>query len=199
MKKQLIATGTLVLAASALAWTAGGANASGDHENAQGRSTRSTTAARGVTPTVISCDGGHQINMRSRIVTSPFTFAETATPDEDRALPGAGLSLVGPSSGKDTILVTVSGETQVTGGDANDWMGLEVKLDGVNINPYTAVGDVLAFTGEPSWNLNSGQFCVKVGPGRHRLQAYVNLHDSSGSHSLNGWVDDYTASFQRFS
>ncbi len=116
MKKQLIATGTLVLAASALAWTAGGANASGDHENAQGRSTRSTTAARGVTPTVISCDGGHQINMRSRIVTSPFTFTETATPDEDRALPGAGLSLVGPSSGKDTILVTVSGETQVTGG-----------------------------------------------------------------------------------
>ena len=193
MKKQLIATGTLVLAASALAWTAGGANASGDHENAQGRSTR-PSAAR----TVIACDGGHQINMRSRIVTSPFTFTETATPDEDRALPGAGLSFAGPSSGKDTVLVTVSGETQVTGGDANDWMGLEVKLDGVNINPYTAVGDVLAFTGEPSWNLNSGQFCAKVRPGNHRFQVFTNLHDSGSNHTLNGWVDDYTACFPRF-
>ena len=78
-------------------------------------------------------------------------------------------------------------------------MGIEVKDNGVNIQPYTAVGDVMAFTGEPSWNLNSGQFCVKVGRGKHRFQVYTNLHDSGSNHNLNGWVDDYTVSFLRFS
>ena len=196
MKKKLIATGALVLAVSGTAYAAaGGANASGDHKNAPGRS---TVAARTSTTPAIACDGGRHLNLKSRIVNSPFIFSETATPDEDRALPGAGITLVGPSSGKDTYLITVSGETQVTGGDASDWMGLEVKLDGANINPFTAVGDVMAFTGEPSWNLNSGQFCAKVGPGRHRFQVFVNLHDSSANSSLNGWVDDYLVSFQRY-
>ena len=51
----------------------------------------------------------------------------------------------------------------------------------------------------PSRNLNSGQFGVKVGRGIPRFQVYTNLHDSGSNHSLNGWVDDYTASFLRFS
>ena len=131
--------------------------------------------------------------------TSRSRSRETAVPDEDRALPGAALTVVGPARGTDTFLITVSGETQVTGGDANDWMGIEVKDNGVNIQPYTAVGDVMAFTGEPSWNLNSGQFCVKVGRGMHQFQVYTNLHDTGSNHNLNGWVDDYTVSFLRFS
>lgn len=196
MKKHLVATAAFAIAASGLAYTTGGANASGDHKNAQGHS---TSAGALTTPTVVRCDGGRHLSMQSRIVNSPFTFSETAIPDEDRALPGAALSVVGPPSGTDTYLITVSGETQVRGGDADDWMGLEVKLDGVNINPFTAAGDVLAFTGEPSWNLNSGQFCAKVRPGRHRFQVFTNLHDSGSNHSLNGWVDDYTVSFQRYS
>ena len=40
--------------------------------------------------------------------------------------------------GTDTLLITFSAETQITGGDANDWMGLEVHKDGVPINPFTA-------------------------------------------------------------
>ena len=96
------------------------------------------------------------------------------------------------------MLVTFSAESQITGGDANDWMGLEVHLDGTPINPFTAAGDVLAFTGEPSWNSNSIQFCTKIGPGAHRLKVLANLHDSSGSHSLFGWLDDYTVSYLRF-
>ncbi|RYP88753.1 hypothetical protein EKO23_02420 [Nocardioides guangzhouensis] len=196
MKKKLIATGALVLAVSGTAYAAaGGANASGDQKNAQGRS---TAAARAASPSVIACDGGRHLSMKSRIVNSPFTFSETATPDEDRALPGGSLTVTGPTSGKDTVLVTVSGETQITGGTATDWMGLEVKLDGVNINPFTAAGDVLAFTGEPSWNLNSGQFCAKVGPGRHTVRVYVNLHDDGANSTLGGWVDDYLVSFQRY-
>ena len=151
------------------------------------------------TTNVIKCDGGRQINMQSRIVNSPFTFTETGTNDQDQAVPGAQLLMNGPSSGTDTVLVTFSAETQITGGDANDWMGLEVHDNGVPINPFTAAGDVVARTGEPSWNGNSLQFCTKVKPGRHLLQVFANLHDSSGSHTLHGWLDDYTVSFQRFS
>ena len=73
---------------------------------------------------------------------------------------------MGPDRGTDTPLITVSGETQVTG--------------------------------EPSRNLNSGQFCVKVGRGIHRFQVYTNLHDSGSNRDPSGWVDDYTASFLRF-
>ena len=197
MNNKIIATGALLLATSGIAYAAAGATASDEDENAQGQP--SGVAARTTTPGIIKCDGGRQLSMHARIGNKPFTFAETAVPDEDRALPGATLTVAGPSRGTDTFLITVSGETQVTGGDANDWMGIEVKDNGVNIQPYTAVGDVMAFTGEPSWNLNSGQFCVKVGRGVHRFQVYTNLRDNSGSHTLNGWVDDYTVSFLRFS
>ena len=50
----------------------------------------------------------------------------------------------------------------------------------------------------PSRNLNSGQFCVKVGRGIHRFQVYTNLHDSGSNRDPSGWVDDYTASLLRF-
>jgi hypothetical protein len=198
MKKQLLATAAVVLATAGVAYSAGGANASGDDKNAQGRSTSRASALAATTSGIVKCDGGAAINLRTRIGNSPFIFPETAVPDEDRAVPGASLALTGPSSGTDTYLVTFSAESQITGGDAQDWMGLELKLDGVNVNPFTAVGDVLAFTGEPSWNHNATQFCAKVGPGAHQFQVYSNLHDTGADHSLSGWLDDYTVGFQRF-
>lgn len=157
-------------------------------------------ATRTDTPKVFACDGGKQVSMQARIVNSPFIFAETAVNDEDQAVPGAAIALAGPKTGgADTVLVTFSAESQIAGGDVSDWMGLEVHVDGVPINPFTAAGDLVAFTGEPSWNANSLQFCTKLKEGRHKLQVFANLHDSSGSHDLSGWLDDYTVTFQRFS
>ncbi|WP_109505254.1 hypothetical protein [Nocardioides speluncae] len=193
MKKQLIAASVFALAATGGAYAAGSASAQGDQRAAQGGAASSAAA-----PVVVKCDGGRSINMHSRIVSSPFIFAETAVNDQDRAVPGASLSANGPASGTDTVLVTFSAETQLTGGDANDWMGLELKLDGVNVPPFTAGADKLAITGVSSWNSNSVQFCAKLKPGAHRFQVYTNLHDSSPAHTLNGWLDDYTVSFQRF-
>jgi hypothetical protein len=173
------------------------ASAVGSHDP-QGRGTAGTEASAAAATTPISCDGGKLLAMKSRIGNSPFTFAETGINDQDQAVPGTSLTLNGPAVGTDTVLVTFSAETQVTGGDANDWMGLEVHRNGTPINPFTASGDVLAFTGEPSWNSNSIQFCTKIGAGKHRLKVLANLHDSSGSHSLFGWLDDYTVSYLRF-
>jgi hypothetical protein len=191
MNKRL-AIGGLAAAAVLTGTVAASATAVASHDP-QGRgSERLTTAA-------IRCDGGRSVGLQSRIVNSPFTFSETGVNEQDQAVPGTGIVVSGPRKGTDTLLVTFSAESQVTGGDANDWMGLETHVDGVAINPFTAVGDVLAFTGEPSWNSNSIQFCTHVKPGRHVLQVFSNLHDSSGVHSLQGWLDDYTVSVQRFS
>ena len=171
------------------------ASAVGSHDP-QGRSAAGTERAAAATP--ISCDGGRLLAMKSRIGNSPFTFAETGINDQDQAVPGTSLTLNGPAVGTDTVLVTFSAESQITGGDANDWMGLEVHRNGTPINPFTASGDVLAFTGEPSWNSNSIQFCTRIRSGVHQFNVLANLHDTSGGHGLFGWLDDYTVSYLRF-
>ena len=193
MKKNLLIVGgaaALVMSSGGLALAAGGTNAQGGGA--------SGVNARAATTTVISCNGGASKGLQTRIVNSPFTFSETGVNDQDQAVPGAVVTLFGPVVGTDTLLVTYSAETQITGGDANDWMGLEVHDNGVPINPFTPGSDKLAITGEPSWNSNSAQFCVKIRSGAHRIQVFSNLHDSNGGHTLNGWLDDYTLSVQRF-
>jgi hypothetical protein len=198
MKNRIAALGLAAVVATSggLAVAGSSALAAGDSDP-QGSGQSAKTNGK-TTNGVIKCDGGQNINMRSRIVNSPFTFVETAVNDQDQAVPGAGLAVKGPKHGTDTLLITFSAETQITGGDANDWMGLEVHLDGVPINPFTAGADKVALTGEPSWNGNSLQFCTKVKEGKHVLQTYANLHDSSPGHNLNGWLDDYNFSVLRF-
>jgi hypothetical protein len=173
------------------------ASAVGSHDP-QGGGTGGGDRVAAAAATPISCDGGRLLAMKSRIGNSPFTFSETAVNDQDQAVPGTSLTLNGPARGTDTVLVTFSAETQVTGGDANDWMGLEVHRNGTPINPFTAAGDVLAFTGEPSWNSNSIQFCTRIRSGPQTFSVLANLHDTSGSHGLLGWLDDYTVSYLRF-
>jgi hypothetical protein len=187
----LIGAGTLGIAALAL-----GGTALASDGGPQGAAGSSSVHAK--TVTAIGCNGGYSKGLKTRIVNSPFTFSETGVNQEDQDIPGATVRVAGPGRGKDTYLVTFSAETQLTGGDANDWMGLEMHVDGTPINPYTASGDVLAFTGEPSWNSNSMQFCVRLGRGLHTFQASTNLSDYASDSNLSGWLDDYTLSVQRF-
>lgn len=156
------------------------------------------TPAHGKTGAAIACDGGASKGLKTRIVNTPFTFVETGTNQQDQAVPGADVVVQGPHHGKDTYLVTFSAETQLVGGDDNDWIGLEMHVDGTPIEPYTASGDVLALAAEPSWNSNSMQFCVKLGPGSHSVKTMTNLSDFNSDASLHGWLDDYTLSVQRF-
>ena len=146
----------------------------------------------------IACDGGRSKQLKTRIANTPWTFGETGVNQSDQDVPGATLKIPGPRRGTDTYLVTFSAETQVLGGDDNDWMGLEMHVDGTPIEPYTAAGDVLAFTAQPGWNSNSMQFCVKLGKGAHTVQASANLSDYLDDANLTGWLDDYTLSVQRF-
>jgi hypothetical protein len=193
MRKNLIlgaVAGTaLVLSSGSLALAAGGNG--GSHQAQAGGSTVEATA-----PAVFACDGGAQKAVKNRIVSSPFTFAEN--PGADIAVPGAAVSVAGPRAGADTLVVTFSGETQLTGSTGNqDWIGLEVHVDGVPIRPFTAAGDVMALSGSPTWNMHSATFCTKIGPGTHRVQAFTNLADFDTDDTLGGWIDDYTLSVER--
>ena len=196
MRKNLIlgaVAGTaLVLSSGSLALAAGGTG--GSHHAQDGGAAARTSA---VAPVVFACDGGAQKQVKNRIVSSPFTFSEAA-PGVDTFIPGAGVAISGPSRGTDTLVVTVSGETRLSGSTGTqDWIGLEVKVDGVNIKPFTAAGDVMAFSGSPTWNLHSATFCAKVGPGTHSVRAFTNLADFDTDDTLSGWIDDYTLSVER--
>ena len=168
-------------------------------EDRQGQA--SSAAARADEPVrVLHCDGGRNINMRSRIVNTPFMFGETATNAEDIAVPGAGLVVKGPKKGRDTLLITFSAEAQLGGSsdDLSDWMGLEVHVNGSPIQPYTAAGDVVAFTSQPDYNAHSLQFCTRVKRGKHKIQVFTNLNDASTDDTLRGWLDDYLLSVVRY-
>ncbi|CUR60379.1 conserved exported hypothetical protein [metagenome] len=185
MKKFLIAAGAAAIVAS----TGGLALANGG-----GNPQAPAGAGAETTPHVYRCDGGKTVNVRTRIVNTPFTFGETG----DLAVPGAKLTFTGPRTGKDTVVVTFSGETRLFGAEADDWMGIEVKLDGVNIQPYTEVGDVMALASDDNWGMHSAQFCTKVGEGQHTLEVFTNTADFATDSSLSGWIDDYQTTFQRF-
>jgi hypothetical protein len=192
MKKHvIIGAATAALIAS----TGGLALASAGDRNAQGGSSVSARTATDVN--VIKCDGERQKNLRTRIVNTPLQLGETPT-GVDTLIPGAQLALNGPASGTDTVVVTFSGETRLFDGEPDDWMGIEVKLDGVNIEPFTAAGDVMALNSEDSWNMHSAQFCTTVKPGPHRLQVFTNFQDNGADNTLRSWIDDYMVSFVRY-
>ena len=126
MKNHIVAVGlaAIVVASGGLAVAGNSALAAGDSDKVQGKAQAAKTSAK--TSGVLKCDGGPNLSMKSRIVDTPFTFVETGTNAEDQAIPGAAVKVKGPKKGKDTLLITFSAETRVNGGDASDWMGLEV-------------------------------------------------------------------------
>jgi len=187
LKKILVGGAAATIAVS----TAGLAMAAGGQEGGQ-RAAGDSVSARAVTP-AIACDGGVQKRVYNRIKNTPFTFNEASgTP----FVPGAALVVAGPARGVDTVSIEFSAESQLGGSTAGDnlvdWMGLEVLVDGVPIQPFTAVGDVLAITGSNSYNSNAAQFCTKIKPGRHVIRVRTNLHDGNNNNNLTGWLDDYT-------
>ena len=138
MKNRIAALGIAAVVATSGGLAIAGSSAlaaSGAEKPHAAQSAGAEGASAKVAPRVLACDGGRNINMKSRIVNSPFTFVETGVNDSDQAVPGAAVLVAGPRVGTDTLLITFSAETQITGGDANDWMGLEVHKDGVADQP----------------------------------------------------------------
>jgi hypothetical protein len=189
LKKILVGGAAATIAVS----TAGLAMASSGHQGGQ-LAAGDRVSAR-IIPTVLACDGGVQKRVYNRIRSTQFTFSE-ALGNPFVPVPNAALVVNGPAWGVDTLSIEFSAETQMGGSSAGDnlydWMGLEVLVDGVPIQPFTPAGDVLAITGANSYNSNAAQFCTKIRPGRHVIRVLTNLHDGNVDDSLTGWLDDYT-------
>lgn len=148
---------------------------------------------------VDKCDGGRQLRVSNRSVSSPFTLTE----GPKVAVPGARVTLQGPRRGKDTLSITFSAEANLTGSTdvnlRNDWIGLEVHVDGRRIQPFNVRADVMAFAGPAGYDMRSAQFCTKIGRGRHVVKVVANLVDGANDDTLEGWLDDYLLRVERSS
>jgi hypothetical protein len=151
-----------------------------------GGSAAAVDAAHAGRVVVRSCDSGPVQRVYNRIVNTPSISGEGV----DTAVPGAGLVVYG----KGTVNVTFSAEDQLRGstvGENYDWAELEVRLDGVPMQPAGPASDPMAITGAPTYAMNSAQFCAKIGPGRHRIQAFTRITDNGVDDNLSLWLDDY--------
>lgn len=143
------------------------------------------------TPVVRSCNGGANIHLYSKSSADPYSFAGTS--NTLVALPGAYVQLNGPKTGTDTLLVTFSAETYYTG---SGWMPLEVRINGVPMQPFANNGSPFAFASKAQYQSNSAQFCAKVGKGIKTIR--VRVGTTGGPATDSGWLDDWTLSVQRF-
>lgn len=101
------------------------------------------------------------------------------------------ITITGPATGTDTVLVTVSAETQLRGNtDAAqfDWIEGILTMDDVAITDVGA--SELALSGSSEYSSNAFQACVKVGPGSHLLRVQGAVKTNGSSVGETGWIDD---------
>lgn len=151
--------------------------------------TQQSTSAAAATG-VKACNGGLQKRLYTRTQANPYSFGGTS--NILKAVPGAQVTVTGPSKRLDTLLVTFSAETYYSG---TGWMPLEVRDNGVPISPFATNGSPFAFASEPNYQSNSAQFCARIGKGKHKITVHVGTTGGSGE---SGWLDDWTLSIQHF-
>jgi hypothetical protein len=152
-------------------------------------STPNRSSATAALPAV-QCNGGAQKAVRTTLDNQFVVFGEGG----DFILPGATVTLAGPSVGADTVNVTFSAEAQLRGstpGDNFDWAEVEVLLDGLPMRPFGPADSPMALNGSPFYHMNTAQFCGRIGAGTHRLQVRLRLADNGTPDTLVEWIDDW--------
>jgi hypothetical protein len=133
------------------------------------------------------CNGGALKRSLVRFSNDPQIISG-ATPVNLLASP---VVINGPATGTDTVLVTLTAETQLRGntdGSQFDWIEGILTVDGVAI---TDVGSSeLALTGSSTYSSNAAQACVTVGPGAHLLRVQAAVKTNGTSVGETGWIDD---------
>jgi hypothetical protein len=192
MKKKLIAGGVAAVATLATAGVATAGTLNSDTAQ-EGNAAASSKVAAGSSALVrpMRCDGGFQKRVYNRIVDQPIVFGEAAAFTK---IPGAEVSFFGPGKGLDTVSVTFSAEAQLRGNVSNDlfdWAELEVRLNGVPMEPAGGPGDPMALTGTSTYNMNAAQFCGKVRRGVNNISAWTKVVDNGNDDAESVWLDDY--------
>jgi hypothetical protein len=135
-----------------------------------------------------SCSGGIVKATRAVTQNTPTQIGENPA---FVALPGASVGFTVPVGTLDTFVVTFSGECRLFNSSNDDWVEVEVRLDGVPMQPNDA-GSSMAFCSANSWAMHSATFCRRVGSGSHTVQVFWRLRDFAPLGSLQGWLDDWT-------
>lgn len=134
-----------------------------------------------------SCNGGRHKYSRTKTA-NQFQILSGAAQQDLLAEP---LVVAGPSTGRDTLLLTFTAETQLRGNSANDqfdWILGVLTVDGV---PVTDVGlDQQALSGSSTYSSNAMQACVRIGPGLHKIQAKAAVVDNGTATAEEAWIDD---------
>jgi hypothetical protein len=92
------------------------------------------------------------------------------------------------------VNVTFSAETQLRGigTDLFDWSELQVRRNGVPLQPVGGAGDPLAFNGGDTYGSHAAQFCGRVGRGVHTYTVWQRIVDNGANGALSAWYDDMT-------
>jgi hypothetical protein len=129
--------------------------------------------------------------IKARVGNSPTTIVEPAGLTFS-ALPSAAVSYSVPASTFDTFVVTFSGECRLYGASPDDWVEIEVRLDGVALQPW-ATSTPMAFCSGDNWDTHSATFVSgRIGGGSHTVTVHWKLVDSAPDGTLSGWLDDWT-------
>ena len=142
--------------------------------------------AAAVTP--VACNGG-VLKKTATIHSNTPQLVHVGSPQNLSSTP---LTITGPASGADTLLITFSGETQLRGntdGSLYDWIEGQTTLNG---SPMTDSGpDMLALSGSPTYSSNSYQACFRIGPGVFQLMPRAGVVTNGSSVREQGWIDDW--------
>lgn len=188
-----VAAGFVTAGLAAVAVGSGVSTAGADSTPTQHALTEKATGAGALKAVagVVNCDAGKSLKLYARFSANPFSFVGTS--NAFVAVPGAQVSVPGPATGTDTLLVTFSAESYYTG---TGWMGLQVEKNGVPIKPFADNGSPFAFASTAKYGSNSAQFCTRITKGTNIISVKVATTGAAGTDS--GWIDDWGLSVQRF-
>ena len=167
MNKRFIIAAVPVLVAGTLAATAPGMSqaAGGDKAVKPAAPTASAAAAAAITP----CTGGAQ----KKAITGGH--ADWVVTNTTTTVPGTLQQFRGPSSGKDTVFVTLTAHHTYVG-DSGDTGRVRVLLDGVDMTPTTSAGEY--FYPNTNYGSLAGQYCGTIqGGGFHKVRVILDSLD----------------------
>jgi hypothetical protein len=182
-----LATGLAVTGTTTVFAAAGSSRARSPQE---GGAAAAASSAEGFGVTSVQprvCRGGVHKKTAVAIAGTPQIISGSTPVD----LLSTPLSVWGPASGADTLVLTLTAETQLrdnSDGALFDWLEGIILVDGV---PVTDVGpDQLALTGSSTYSSSGAQACLRIGPGRHRIQVQGAVITNGTSPAESAWIDD---------
>ena len=146
--------------------------------------------------TLFGFSGGAVRRAVGRVQDAPTQIGETVG---FNTLPGSSITMNVRRLQFDSFVVSFSGECRLFGASSEDWVQLEVRRNGVRLEPNTPTGDTLAFCSTNSWNSNQATFITprlsggtSLGGTNHTFTVHWRLVDFSPLATLRGWLDDWT-------